>query len=139
MTVTVSMPGRVPQPRTVGFQHATHQDTPCATCHQAPNTEPPDSIRTCLACHAAHHGTERTCSTCHNRAETPAAHSRTTHVGCDACHTPTVIAALVPGRTFCLVCHRPQQQHQPGRECTTCHFLQTPAQFQPRLMQAGAR
>ncbi|HEY8062516.1 MAG TPA: hypothetical protein VID74_06950, partial [Gemmatimonadales bacterium] len=72
---------------------------------------------------------------CHFRAETPAAHSRTTHTGCDVCHTPARIAALVPDRNFCLTCHAPQQTHQPGRECTTCHFLITPEAFRPRLLR----
>jgi hypothetical protein len=137
MTVQVTMPGKSPLARTVGFRHEVHQGTPCGICHQAPNTEPPDSIRTCLACHDLHHDTQRNCSACHNRPETPAAHSRTTHVGCDACHTPARIATLTPSRNLCLTCHAAQLAHQPGRECTTCHFLETPEEFRPRLMRAG--
>lgn len=137
MIVGVGVAGKPPVARTVGFRHEVHQQTPCAACHQPPNIVPPDSIRSCQACHAQHHEAQRTCTACHNRPETPPAHSRTTHVGCDECHTPSRIAALTPSRTFCLTCHAAQQAHLPGRECTTCHFLATPAEFQPRLMKAG--
>ena len=137
MTVQVSRPRNRPLARPIAFRHDVHRATSCGTCHQAPNTAPPDSVRTCQACHDQHHTAQRTCLACHSRAETPAAHSRATHVGCDECHTPSRIAELTPSRTFCITCHAAQQAHQPARECTTCHFLATPEQFRPRLIKAG--
>lgn len=139
MAVSVAFDGKPPVARAVDFRHDAHQKTPCGACHQSPNTVPPDSVRTCQACHDQHHASQRNCATCHNRPETPSAHSRTTHTACDDCHTPSRIAELVPSRTFCLVCHAAQQAHQPGGECTTCHFLATPAQFRPRLLKASAQ
>jgi hypothetical protein len=133
--VAIAVGAGPPAVRNVAFRHERHQRLACSTCHQPPAPTPPDSIRTCKACHAQHHSAERNCVSCHFRAETPAAHSRTTHTGCDVCHTPARIAALVPGRNFCLTCHAPQQTHQPGRECTTCHFLMTPEAFRPRLLR----
>ena len=133
----VTMPARPAAPRTVEFAHGRHQVLACATCHQAPNIAPPDSVRTCTGCHDQHHDAKRNCSTCHNRAETPAAHSRTTHTSCDACHTSSRIARLTPNRGFCVTCHAKQRDHQPGRECTTCHFLVTPDAWQSHLLRSG--
>lgn len=135
--IKVTMPNKPAALRTVGFQHERHASTPCSACHQAPNTMPPDSIRTCQACHDQHHTTERNCATCHSRPETPAAHDRAAHVRCDACHTPSRIAPLVPTRSFCLTCHQPQRDHKPAGECSTCHFLSPPAEFRARLSGAG--
>ena len=139
MILTVAMPNRARVARTVAFRHEIHQGASCGTCHQAPNTMPPDSILTCKACHEQHHGAGRTCTTCHNRPETPAAHSRATHVRCDACHTPARIASLVPARSFCITCHVPQENHKPGGECSTCHFLEAPAVFRARLIGGSAQ
>jgi hypothetical protein len=137
MVMQVKVGTHAPAPRTVGFKHDGHQRLACATCHQAPNTVPPDSIRTCQGCHTEHHNAQRNCSTCHNRAETPPAHSRTTHVACDACHTPSRIAILSPTRNFCVTCHAAQRDHQPGGECSTCHFLETPADYKKHLLKSG--
>lgn len=138
MTVAVRLPRHEPVARPVAFRHEVHQGTPCSSCHQSPNTVPPDSVRNCTACHESHHAEGRTCTACHSRAETPAAHSRTTHVRCDECHAPARIAALNPSRNFCLTCHLPQKDHQPQGECSTCHFLEAPAQFRARLMTQGS-
>jgi hypothetical protein len=139
MVLQVKVGNRAPTARTVGFQHDRHQRVSCATCHKAPNTVPPDSVRTCQACHNQHHTAQRNCSTCHNRPETPAAHSRTTHEACDACHAPSRISALVPARNFCLTCHAAQRTHQPGGECSTCHFLEAPADYRRHLVSGGVK
>ncbi len=138
-TVTIRVDSRAPVPRTVPFQHQVHQQLPCTTCHQPPNILPPDSVRTCQACHAQHHDPARDCSACHNVPGIPAAHSRTTHTHCDACHAASHIAALTPNRNFCLVCHAAQRRHQPGGECTTCHFLKTPAAYRAELVSGEGR
>ena len=136
--VTVVVPTRAAVPRTIDFKHGVHQGVACSTCHQAPAIAPPDSVRTCTACHDQHHDARRDCSTCHARAQTPTAHSRVTHTGCDACHTPSRIAKLSPNRAFCVTCHTAQRNHQPNGECATCHFLATPDAYRAQLMRAGA-
>lgn len=138
IVVQVRVGVRAPTGRTISFQHDQHRDLSCARCHQAPNTVPPDSVRSCTGCHDQHHSAERNCSSCHNRAETPAAHSRADHVACDACHTPARIAALMPVRNFCVTCHAAQRTHQPRGECSSCHFLETPADFRRQLLREGA-
>ena len=138
MEVRVAVGTRAPAARSVGFRHDRHQQLACADCHRPPAAAPPDSVRSCRACHEQHHAAERDCIQCHNRAETPAAHSRATHVGCDACHAPARIAALLPARNFCLTCHAPERDHKPGRECSTCHFLETPAEFRRHLIREKA-
>ncbi|HEU5217269.1 MAG TPA: hypothetical protein VFU23_01320, partial [Gemmatimonadales bacterium] len=100
--VSVRIPARTAQVRAVGFRHERHSRIACADCHWPPAAEPPDSVRTCQACHAQHHEAGRDCAQCHNRAETPPAHTRASHTGCDACHTPARVAALLPTRPFCL-------------------------------------
>ncbi len=137
-TVAIRVDDRAPVPRTVAFRHEVHQQLACTTCHQPPNILPPDSVRSCQACHAQHHDAARNCSACHNLPGIPAAHSRTTHTGCNDCHTTAHIAELVPNRNFCLVCHAAQRNHQPGGECTACHFLKTPAEYRPALLARGA-
>jgi hypothetical protein len=128
---------RAPVPRTVGFQHQAHQRVACADCHRPPGVSPPDSVRTCVACHDQHHLARRDCAQCHTRQEARAAHPRAAHTGCDACHTPARIAALTPDRALCLTCHVPQRTHYPLGECTVCHFLETPAEFRRRLLTRG--
>lgn len=138
MDVRVAMPSRPPALRLVGFEHERHRSLTCAQCHRPPSVALADSIRTCSGCHDQHHEAQRTCSACHNRDEMRPAHARKDHTGCDACHTPSRIAGLVPARTFCLTCHMKQQDHQPDRECTGCHFFQTPAEFRRDLIRSGA-
>ncbi len=126
---------RAPTARSVGFRHDRHEKLACADCHRPPAVAPPDSVQSCTGCHDQHHAAGRDCLQCHNRAETPAAHSRANHRACDDCHTVTRIATLVPARTFCLVCHAKQRDHVPARECSTCHFLQAPAEFKRHLLR----
>jgi hypothetical protein len=136
--ITVQVEGRAPLDRTVAFQHDQHQRTSCATCHQAPSPTPPDSVRTCQGCHDQHHNESRNCSTCHNQPVNTTAHSRTTHLACDACHTPARIAVLTPSRNFCITCHTAQRDHQRGGECSTCHFLATPADYRKHLLRGAS-
>lgn len=137
-SVQVRVGMRQPTARSVGFRHDRHSQLACADCHRPPETVPPDSVRSCRACHDQHHAPERDCVQCHNRTETRPAHTRATHVGCDECHAPARIAALIPSRNFCITCHVPQREHRPGGECSTCHFLEAPAQFRSHLLRRPA-
>jgi hypothetical protein len=60
------------------------------------------------------------------------------HRACDACHLPATVARLVPDRQLCLTCHQPQVNHYAERECTTCHFQSTPAEYREHLTKARA-
>lgn len=131
--VRVQVGTRAPVPRSVGFRHDAHAKVVCADCHRPPAITPPDSVRTCQGCHVQHHDEQRSCVQCHTRGDLPAAHPRATHAGCDACHAPARVAALVPVRAFCLTCHVKQKDHEPARECSTCHFLKTPAELRKTL------
>lgn len=135
----VTVGHRAPVGRPVGFRHDRHERFTCSACHRPPVATPADSVRTCSGCHDQHHAPERDCTQCHSRPETPAAHTRASHTGCDACHTPARIAALVPARSFCLSCHAPEKDHKPGRECSTCHFLESPAEFRRHLVSGSPR
>lgn len=126
-------------PRTVSFRHERHQALTCAKCHQGPSTVPPDSVRNCTGCHEQHHAAPRDCASCHSLSTNRTAHTRATHVACDACHTPSRIAELTPSRGFCITCHLPQRDHQPNGECTTCHFLASPAEYRQHLVGGKTR
>ncbi|NOT07413.1 MAG: hypothetical protein HOP28_04320, partial [Gemmatimonadales bacterium] len=131
--VRVGTGTRPPVARQVGFRHNRHEKVTCEACHLPAATVPPDSVRTCQACHQQHHVDARDCTQCHNVRTTTTAHTRATHVRCDACHTPARIAALVPNRPFCLTCHTAQRDHWPAGECSTCHFLRSPAEYRRHL------
>lgn len=131
--LSVQVGARAAVARSVGFRHDAHEKVVCADCHRPPNTTPPDSVRTCQGCHVQHHEEQRNCVQCHSRGDLPAAHPRAAHAGCDACHAPARVAALVPVRAFCLTCHVKQKDHGPARECSTCHFLKTPAELRKTL------
>ncbi len=126
-------------PRAVSFRHEGHQSLVCATCHQGPSTVPPDSVRNCTGCHVPHHTAARDCASCHSLASNRTAHTRAAHVACDACHTPGRIAELTPTRSFCVTCHAAQRTHQPTAECTTCHFLTSPAEYRRQLVGGKAK
>lgn len=140
VSVSVTVRGHPPRDRTVGFPHGSHRNQTCATCHTTPVTlAPPDSVIRCQGCHESHHEAGRTCATCHRTEAITAPHARPAlaHTRCDACHTRERIAALEPGRSFCLTCHAAAQDHHAPIECTTCHFLSTPADYRPQLLGSG--
>ncbi len=135
-TVTVAVPDRMPRPRTVGFRHESHTARACVTCHTRSVTlEIADSVATCAACHDDHHAAGRSCGDCHNQgaAFPPHAPPAAAHERCDACHAARTVARLTPDRPLCLTCHAAQRDHQPGTECTTCHFLADPAAYRGHL------
>jgi len=138
--VAVAVPRHDPRRRTVQFPHQVHDTVACISCHVTPVTlEPADSAATCTGCHASHHAEARDCAACHRTAAITAPHRMPTqaHTRCDACHTRATVARLVPTRSFCLVCHQPEQDHYSPKECSACHFQRTPAELKTRLVGAG--
>jgi hypothetical protein len=134
--VVVAAAGRAGLERQVSFPHRTHTNLPCVGCHTAPLTLlPADSVTTCQGCHDEHHTVGRSCATCHRTAAILAPHRAPArpHVACDACHATAAIAALTPTRSLCLACHDAKVDHNPQRECTSCHFQADPEQYRSRL------
>lgn len=139
-TISVAVRGVAPLARTVGFRHAVHDSTRCVSCHVTPVTlAPTDSVLACTSCHAQHAATTNGCVTCHAAATPFPAHAPPVdaHRACARCHAATIVAALTPTRALCLTCHAAQQDHQPGRDCTSCHLQAGAAEFRAALT-AGA-
>ncbi len=138
-TVTIAVRGQSPRPRTVAFRHGSHASRPCSTCHTQPvSLEIGDSVRTCAGCHDDHHQAGRDCRGCHTEGAAvapPHAPPADAHAGCDACHANRTVARLTPDRALCLTCHAEQRDHQPAKECTTCHFLADPATYRGHLVR----
>lgn len=128
LTVTRTLEFSVGDPdrRTVGFDHAAHAGTDCATCHAEGLTRPFQAA-SCDGCHTEHHEPTATCTTCHT-APAPDAHSVDAHVGCvgSGCHSDPPFEGAPRQRNGCLVCHQDLGDHQPGRECVSCHVLPAP-------------
>ncbi|MBI2795535.1 MAG: hypothetical protein HYX65_02390 [Gemmatimonadetes bacterium] len=143
VTVTVTVPGRPANARTVGFLHEKHVSKACTDCHVTPVTmAPAPTTVTCKDCHSDHHSARRDCSGCHKIPDPKAAHAPAdvTHQRCDACHTATTIARLVPTRSFCATCHASKAQgHNDQRECTSCHFLAEPEAHKAKLVSRVPR
>jgi hypothetical protein len=137
-TVTITVPGREPRPRTVDFLHAKHEARTCVECHTTPvSLAPSPAAATCRDCHTEHHSPGPTCASCHRIADPKLEHGspEVAHVRCDACHTAATIAKLTPTRAFCATCHAPMAiGHFDTRECTVCHFLAEPAAHRARLL-----
>jgi hypothetical protein len=139
---TVAVAAEVPpRTRSVTFEHSTHSERPCITCHVEPVTlSPPESTRQCRDCHDDHHQAGRSCAACHPGERVRQAHERPAeaHLGCDACHAATTVARLTPDRGLCGTCHAAQRSdHHDEGECTTCHMLAPPDRYRRRLV--GAR
>ena len=109
--------------RTLPFSHAAHTTVACRDCHVQPVTLAPKS---CANCHVQHHADSTTCSDCH--APRLALHDREVHGGCGGagCHTDAAVLALPPLRNVCLVCHQEQANHEPGKDCASCHAVSWP-------------
>ncbi len=140
VTVTVAAAGKPARARPVDFAHEKHDTVACLACHTVPvYLTATDSVKTCSACHADHHEAGRDCATCHRTSAITEPHARpvVAHVKCDACHTRAKVASLEPKRSFCLACHAPEQDHYAPAECTSCHFLTSPAGYQARLVKGG--
>ncbi|MGE0353908.1 MAG: hypothetical protein AB7I33_11470 [Gemmatimonadales bacterium] len=138
--LAIAAAGEPAHHRLVAFPHARHAELGCAACHAQPLTLlPVDSAATCQGCHDRHHEAGRACATCHRTDSILSIHAPPVrvHVACDACHATAAIAALTPSRSFCLACHGPAADHNPGRECVSCHFQATPDGYRARLLRSG--
>ncbi len=140
-TIAVAVANHPARPRSVSFAHSTHAQLKCTACHETAVTlDPSAPAKACTACHDDHHTAKRDCATCHTNDAIRAAHpdSLNTHVACDACHREATVARLVPDRGLCLTCHADQREHYATRECTTCHFQESPDAYRAHLRKAGA-
>jgi len=110
--------------RVLGFRHANHTTLECGRCHTTPLTLARAPEVSCASCHEQHHDPTAQCRTCHLPSKN--AHTRQAHLGCteSQCHSPQAVAKLQPKRNVCLVCHQTKVDHQPGKECATCHQVQ---------------
>jgi hypothetical protein len=139
-SITVTVPRAPPRSRTVGFEHSKHSRVECVQCHTIPVSLRPDpKVENCISCHDDHHATDRNCAACHQTPQITEAHARPidAHSGCDGCHAPETIAALTPTRSFCLTCHSPRVDHYAPRQCTECHFLETPDAYRKHLRKSS--
>lgn len=139
-SVTVSVEGHAPRRRSVAFRHESHADVTCATCHTITVTLDADSTVTrCSACHEQHHAAALDCASCHTGFDPATSHAQPVeaHSGCDACHKTATIARLVPDRGLCMTCHAAQRDHYADRECTVCHFQDTPSGYREHLRGVG--
>jgi hypothetical protein len=138
LTIPIGIRDSAPRSRPVNFAHQVHSELRCVQCHTEPVTLlPAPAVRSCHECHANHHTAQRACATCHTGERIRLAHAKdvaASHRACDACHTATTVALLTPDRSFCLVCHQPKQDHYPRGQCSTCHFLEPPAEFRAHLL-----
>jgi hypothetical protein len=109
------------QERALGFEHARHERVACRECH----THLPDGAapEPCSTCHAQHHRAQANCLGCHP-APGRGGHDRSVHRGCGGtgCHSDAAVTALPLTRPVCLVCHRAQENHEPGEDCRRCHL-----------------
>jgi hypothetical protein len=138
MSVSITVPGRQPNPRPVDFLHSRHAARPCGECHTTPVTLAPGPTKAqCKDCHSEHHAADRACSSCHTLAVPGAEHKtlETAHQRCDACHTAATVALLTPTRSLCSTCHVAKAtNHYDARECSTCHFLAAPPVYRSKLI-----
>ena len=111
-----------PRSRELPFDHARHGRLECRSCHRAPVTLAPSTD--CAACHDQHHRAEASCTSCHERVATTA-HGPRVHESCTGagCHAGRVAPTPALSRNLCLVCHREQGTHEPGRDCAQCHAI----------------
>jgi hypothetical protein len=103
------------------FDHQQHGRVACTTCHGNTLTREPDKAD-CASCHAQHHSPTADCTTCHQGGQILAAHTADQHATCGtaACHGARA-ERMPSSREACLVCHRAQREHVPGRLCVNCH------------------
>lgn len=142
-TLTVTVSGHPPRPRSVDFVHAEHAERPCLECHSTPvSLAPPPGKAQCTECHVEHHAVGQSCSSCHRVEKPGLAHAtlEVAHQRCDACHVRATVEQLTPTRDFCGTCHVPLLvDHYEPRECTVCHFLAEPSRYQVKLTTAQTR
>jgi hypothetical protein len=114
----------VPETRALPFSHSRHEQLSCQSCHDASATDALMTPPQCVSCHTDHHRPDANCATCHFP-KGPEVHGLEVHLTCAGagCHTLPPERTLVLSRTFCLMCHTEQQDHEPAGLCHKCHFL----------------
>jgi hypothetical protein len=98
----------------------------CTDCHRDDAIPMAELAGSCAGCHEQHHEASTRCRVCH---ETPMAeHTVAAHTGCagSGCHEAPVAERLTFDRELCLLCHRDQVDHRPGRRCGDCHAVGQP-------------
>jgi hypothetical protein len=142
VSVQVAVAEHPSRGRTVSFEHSEHAELRCVQCHTSPvSLEPEPRVAACISCHDDHHTANRDCASCHQTSHIAAAHESpgTAHAGCDQCHQPATVARLTPTRSFCLTCHSIDVNHYAPKECTQCHFLESPETYRQHLRKADGR
>jgi nitrate/TMAO reductase-like tetraheme cytochrome c subunit len=132
-TVQISMSvWPAPRERRLSFAHERHAALSCQACHQeAPRLA---AALSCTGCHVQHHSVARNCTSCHQDVNATSAHDRRVHLSCEGsgCHNGETLPRPVDARAVCLACHATRVNHQPGRECASCHLLRGP----PAVLEA---
>jgi len=140
VSVAVSVPDHPSRSRAVEFEHPEHSRVKCVQCHTAPVSLATDpKVEGCVSCHQDHHQADRDCASCHQNPAISSAHASpvAAHSGCNQCHASETISALVPTRSFCLTCHARSVDHYPAKQCTACHFLESPEAYRRHLKETG--
>jgi hypothetical protein len=109
-----------PRERVLEFDHAVHVELECASCHvSAPALTP---AAPCASCHDAHMEAQIRCAACHV-APPLGAHDVNAHLTCSGsgCHVAPLVESLASTRPVCLLCHREEEEHEPGGDCIDCH------------------
>lgn len=126
--VTFQLPEGAESVRSLTFDHGTHADLSCGTCHADDAALKPAGQ--CSSCHSDHHGPVRDCTACHS--EPPVGvHPETVHVNLDGCGSSGCHVAegvdygsMARGdRNFCVSCHVAQSTHEQPEPCRRCHLL----------------
>lgn len=110
-----------PRERSWPFRHSVHVGAlACADCH---HDAPAYHVTVdCAGCHDQHHSAQTRCNVCHGD-EVLVSHERSAHVACatSGCHSFENGSPVSANRSSCVLCHGEQDDHQPGRNCVTCH------------------
>ncbi len=111
-----------PRVRDLPFDHSTHAQVSCGTCHTEPVTLAVELE--CSACHAEHHEPDSDCTACHVPVE-EGAHGLEVHLTCATagCHGREEGRRPELTRSLCLMCHTDQVDHEPGLTCHECHMV----------------
>ncbi|MEX1184893.1 MAG: hypothetical protein WEF86_16930 [Gemmatimonadota bacterium] len=113
------------QTRELQFGHARHVEVfDCRGCHEPTAADMLLTPPSCVACHSDHHIATANCAACHFPMG-PEVHDLRVHLTCEGagCHALPAERKPVLSRTFCVMCHTEQVDHEPGGLCHECHFM----------------
>jgi hypothetical protein len=131
-TLKIDLGSLVRPRRTLPFDHGQHLSLDCFACHPDGSAARRPAEANCSSCHEQHHRPTANCLTCH---ETPrdATHTREAHLGCGGvgCHENAALAIRDAPRTrsICVTCHTDRVTHEVGSNCSDCHQLPKPRQW----------